>query len=353
LPTASNSFAARPAPNSGNAQELYDAIAAQLATPAFRPRALYDRFNIEVLCTTDAATDTLAEHIALRASGWHGDIRPTFRPDALLQLHDASWRAQIDALSTVSGITISSYSAFVRALEQRREFFKSLGATATDHGVLTPFTAPLGVIEATAVFERALRGQATQEDTRIFTGHMLMQMARMSIDDGLVMQLHAGSLRNHNNAVFEKFGANTGADIPIAADYTRNLQPLLNAYGNDARLRLILFTLDETVYAREIAPLAGHYPALRIGPPWWFYDSLNGMQRFFDTVIETAGIYNTTGFNDDTRAFCSIPARHDVWRRACANWLAGLVLKQIVSQRDAEQMLHALSYGLAKEGYRL
>lgn len=180
-----------------------------------------------------------------------------------------------------------------------------------------------------------------------------MQMARMSVEDGLVMQLHVGALRNHNRAVFERFGPDKGADIPIATEYTRNLQPLLNAFGNDRRFRLILFTLDEATYARELAPLAGHYPAVRLGPPWWFHDSLNGMRRFFDQVMETAGIYNTAGFNDDTRAFCSIPARHDLWRRAACDWLAGLVVRHVIDEQDAHEMARALAYDLTKITYRL
>jgi glucuronate isomerase len=338
--------------SAASADAIYDSTEAQLRKPEFRPRALYERFNIEVLCTTDAATDSLDNHQAVRASGWRGDVRPTFRPDVLLNLDTPDWRSQIDLLSASSAISVRGYGDFVRALEARRAVFKQLGATATDHAALTPFTAPLSESQAEAIFQRALRGQNEADDARLFSGHMLMEMARMSIDDGLVMQLHAGSLRNHHAHIAARFGPNSGADIPIASDFTRNLQPLLNAYGRDPRLTLVLFTLDETVYSRELAPLAGHYPALRLGPPWWFFDSLNGMSRFFDAVVETAGIHNTAGFNDDTRAFCSIPARHDVWRRASANWLAGLVLRQIVSMSEAHEMSHAMAYGLARETYR-
>jgi glucuronate isomerase len=182
---------------------------------------------------------------------------------------------------------------------------------------------------------------------------MLLEMARMSVEDGLVMQLHPGSLRNHNDILFEHFGIDKGADIPIGTEYTRNLRPLLNKYGNDPRLTLILFTLDESTYSRELATLAGHYPALRLGPPWWFHDSLNGMARYFDQVMETAGLYNTVGFNDDTRAYCSIPARHDVWRRAGANWLAGLVAQHFIDMDEAREMIEALAYGLVKQAYKL
>ena len=248
---------------------------------------------------------------------------------------------------------VVDYKSFIRALEQRRDFFKSMGATATDHAALTPATTELSPLEADSIFQRALKRQLEYADPARFTAHMLMKMASMSIDDGLVMQLHPGSQRNHNEIIFQKFGLDKGADIPIQTEYTQNLRSLLNKYGNDSRLTLILFTLDETTYSRELAPLAGHYPALKLGPPWWFFDSLNGMARYFDQVMETAGIYNTAGFNDDTRAFCSIPARHDVWRRASANWLAGLVVRQIVDMEDANEMIQELAVGLARRAYKL
>jgi len=336
-----------------SAQRIYDHIAAKLAAPEFKPRALFERFNIEVLCTTDAATDPLTHHQAIKDSGWRGQIRPTFRPDGVINFDAPNWRANIDALSEVSGIDVRDYASYLRALENRRAFFKSLGATATDHAALTPFTEELSVGEADTIFRHALQGQATADDAVRFTGHMLMEMARMSIDDGLTMQLHPGSLRNHNDMLFERFGLDKGADIPIGTEYTRHLRPLLNKYGNDPRLTLILFTLDESTYSRELAPLAGHYPALRLGPPWWFFDSLNGMARYFDQVMETAGLYNTCGFNDDTRAFPSIPARHEVWRRAGANWLAGLVARHVIDLNDAREMMEALTIGLVKDAYKL
>ena len=228
-----------------------------------------------------------------------------------------------------------------------------MGATATDHAALTPYTAQLTTQEADAILQRALSGKATSEDAHRFMGHMLMEMARMSTEDGLVMQLHVGSYRNHNQQIYGRFGLDKGADIPIQTEFTQNLHPLLQNYGNESRLTLIVFTLDETTYARELAPLAGHYPALKLGPPWWFHDSLNGMQRYFDQVMETAGLYNTAGFNDDTRAFLSIPARHDVWRRASAGWLAELVMQGIVDMEDAVEMAHDMAYGLAKKAYNL
>lgn len=339
--------------NGTSAQRIYDQIADCLAKPEYRPRALYERFNVEVLCTTDAATDTLEYHQQIKNSGWQGRILPTFRPDAVVNLDAAGWRANIDKLSVVSGIEVRNYRSFIQALEQRRAFFKQMGAKATDHAALTPRTLLLSEQEADAILQRALTGQTNAEDAAQFTAHMLVEMARMSSEDGLVMQLHVGSMRNHNGPIFENFGPDKGADIPIATEYTRNLHTLLKAFGNHPTLRIILFTLDETTYSRELAPLAGHYPTLKLGPPWWFYDSLNGMSRFFEQVVETAGIYNTVGFNDDTRAFCSIPARHDVWRRAAANWLAGLVSEGQVDLEEAHEMAQALAYGLVKQGYGL
>jgi glucuronate isomerase len=340
-------------PSASNADRLFDSVSEKLSTPEFSPRRLFEHFRILVLATTDAATDTLDHHRAIRASGWSGRIIPTFRPDAVVNLAAPNWQADIETLSQVSGIDIVDFASYIRALESRRDFFRSMGATATDHAALTPFTVELTKPEANAIFQRALNGQSTPDDAPRFTAHMLMEMARMSIDDGLVMQLHPGSFRNHNETISHRFGADKGADIPIQTDYTRNLLPLLNKFGNDPRLTLIVFTLDETTYSRELAPLAGHYPALKLGPPWWFHDSLNGMTRYFEQVMETAGIYNTAGFNDDTRAFCSIPARHDVWRRASANWLAGLVARHIIDLGDAHDMMSELAVDLAKRAYHL
>ncbi|HEY9226801.1 MAG TPA: glucuronate isomerase [Gemmatimonadaceae bacterium] len=333
---------------------VYDQIAERLTSPEFRPRALFERFRIEVLATTDRATDPLAAHRKVRESGWSGRVIPTFRPDAAFRIAAPGWRAELDALAAADGgVPIRDFSSFVAALEERRAYFKSLGATATDHGVVEPYTVRLSAERADAIFRRALAGEATAADQREFEGHMLVEMARMSTNDGLVMQLHAGAMRDHNSIVFERFGPDKGADIPLLTEYTRNLAPLLNAYGNDPRLTLLLFTLDESTYARELAPLAGHYPALRLGPPWWFHDSIEGMTRYREQVTETAGIYNTAGFNDDTRAFCSIPARHDLSRRVDANFLANLVARHRIDLDDARVMARALAYDLARETYRL
>jgi glucuronate isomerase len=336
-----------------HAQAIYDQIEAALARPEFRPRALFERFRIEVLCTTDAAGDSLEHHQAIRDSGWHGAVRPTFRPDVAVTLTHASWKAEVDRISDASGIEIRNYPTFIDALESRRAFFKTMGATATDHAVTVPFTHALTDAEAGAIFDRALAGEQTDDDAARFGAHMLMEMARMSVEDGLVMQLHPGSFRNHNTRVFDRFGPDRGSDIPLATEYTKNLHALLNRYGNAPGFTLVLFTLDETTYARELAPLAGHYPAVKLGPPWWFHDSIEGMLRFRHHATETAGFYNTAGFNDDTRAFPSIPARHDVARRVDATFLAQLVTRHVLDEAEAHAVMHDLTYTLVKQVYRL
>jgi glucuronate isomerase len=336
-----------------SAQRIYDEIGEKLASPEFRPRALFERFGIEVLATTDRATDPLEAHRAIHDSGWSGRVIPTFRPDALFRVASPDWRGEVRALEVAMGSPVGNYAAFAEALAERRRYFRSRGATATDHAVVEPHTAWASVQELDAIFARALVGAATEGDQRVFEAHMLMEMARMSTDDGLVMQLHPGALRDHHYDVAHRFGPDKGADVPVATEYTRNLRALLNEFGAHPNFTLVIFTLDETTYARELAPLAGHYPALRLGPPWWFNDSIEGMQRFRAMTTETAGIWNTAGFNDDTRAFCSIPARHDLARRVDSNVLAGLVARHIVDIDDARVMGRALAYDLARETYRL
>ncbi|GHO83103.1 glucuronate isomerase [Dictyobacter formicarum] len=337
---------------SANAQAIYDALAERLQQPEFQPRRLFERFKIEILATTDAATSRLEEHQKLRDSDWHGRVIPTFRPDAVVNIQPG-FAEQIRLLGEVSEIDVSDYRTYLTALEQRRRFFKEMGATATDHAAQSAYTERLSAHEADAIFQRALKNEASAEDARRFTGHMLIELARMSVEDGLVMQIHIGSSRDHNPDLLARFGRDMGADIPTASEFTHNFKPLLDLFGRDPRFSLILFNLDETTYSRELAPLAGHYPALRLGPPWWFFDSVLGMRRYFDNTVETAGIYNTTGFNDDTRAYPSIPARHDVWRRVSADWLARLVVEGIVDEEDAHEMIVDLAYRLAKQSYRL
>ena len=334
-----------------SAQDIYEQIAAKLALPEFRPRKLYERFNIEVLCTTDAATERLEHHQAIRQSGWQGRILPTLRLDGLANMYAPDWRQHIAALGDVCGGETDSYRAFIRAVEERRAFFKQMGARATDHSPVMVRTEELRAQDAERIFQRAVRGEATTEEALLFTGHMLMESARMSIEDGLVMQVHPGSYRNHNQWVYDTFGPDGGGDIPVQIEFTRSLHALLNKYGNDTRLTLIIFTLDESTYARELAPLAGHYRALKVGPPWWFQDSASGMVRYRQLTMDGAGLCNTVGFNDDTRSFPSIPSRHDLWRRVEANWLAGLVVRGLVDMDDAMEMIQDTAYRLAKRAY--
>jgi len=338
-------------PNSANAQAIYDHLEARLAKPEYSPKALFRRFNIEVLCTTDDATDTLVAHRRLQQEGFA--VRPTFRPDRLLDLHSPDWPAHLRKLSEVSGIAVSDFPSFLRALWQRRAYFQANGATATDHGALYPHIERLSPPAVEALFTKALRGQAEVSDTAQFTAHMLLELAHRSAEDGLVMQLHVGSIRNHNASLFQRFGPDVGADLPVAVNWTESLKPLLDELGNHPKLRLLLFTLDESTYSRELAPLAGHYPVLWLGPPWWFFDSVKGMERYLDSVVETAGFYNLAGFNDDTRAFASIPARHEVWRRVSCNWLAAQVVQGLMDIEDAQQAARQLAYELTKSTYRL
>lgn len=335
-----------------NADRLYDHIAQALTREDMRPRALYERFRIEAIATTDCALNDLASHEDILASGWGGRVLPTYRPDAVV---DPDRPGFLDALSRLFALTgePETWSGYLAAHRTRRMFFKSLGATATDHGHPTALTADLPVCEAIVLFDKIRSGAATAAEREMFRAQMLTEMARMSRDDGLVMQIHPGSVRNHNSALFARFGFDKGADIPSATEYVRALRPLLDAVGNDPSVTVILFTLDEAAYSRELAPLAGHYPALRLGPAWWFYDSVEGMRRFRETTSETAGIYNTVGFNDDTRAFLSIPARHDMARRVDCAWLSRLVCDGRIEEDEAFEMAHDLSYRLAKEAYRI
>ncbi|MEP7452715.1 glucuronate isomerase [Phyllobacterium sp. SB3] len=334
-----------------NADALYDRIAERLNDPSMRPRALYKQFGIEAISTTDAATDNLAAHDTILKSGWDGRVVPAYRPDAVVDASRTDFRTNVEAFVALAGTKLD-YQGYLEAHRIRRAYFKQRGATSTDHGHPNARTANLSTSEASALFERVLKGASTA-DADLFRAQMLTEMARMSIEDGLVMQIHPGSFRNHNAAVFERFGMDKGADIPRSTSYVEELKPLLDAFGNDSRLTLILFTLDETSYSRELAPLAGHYPALRLGPAWWFHDSPEGMRRFRELTTETAGFYNTVGFNDDTRAYLSIPARHDMARRVDCAFLARLVADHRLDEDEAHEIAHDLAYRLAKQAYKL
>jgi glucuronate isomerase len=336
-----------------NADRHYDIIAENLRKPEFRPRALFEKFNIEVLATTESALDDLRWHRMIRDSDWVGRIVTTYRPDAVVDPQFPGFRENVAQLGAIAGEDATTWAGYLAAHRKRRDYFKLHGATATDHGHPSAATADLAPAAAEALFARVLAPEVSDADAELFRAHMLTQMAAMSLDDGLVMQIHPGSFRNHNPLVHRQFGRDKGADIPTATDYVHALKPLLDRFGNERSLTIILFTLDEAAYSRELAPLAGHYPALRLGPPWWFFDSVAGMRRFRDATTETAGFFNTVGFNDDTRAFPSIPARHDVARRVDCAALAELVATHQLDEDEARDLAYDLAYRLAKAAYRL
>jgi glucuronate isomerase len=335
------------------ADQTYDHIAECLAKPEFLPRALFERFNIEAIATTESPLDDLRWHRMIRESGWTGKVVTAYRPDAVVDPEFEGFSANVEKLGSLTGENTGDWEGYLRAHRARRAFFKEFGATSSDHGHPTARTENLPSADAAALFAKALKGTCSAGEADAFRGHMLTEMARMSLEDGLVMQIHPGSHRNHSAPVMAAFGRDKGFDIPTRTDYVRALKPLLDAVGLERNLTLIVFTLDETSYARELAPLAGAYPALRLGPAWWFHDSPEGMRRFREMTTETAGFYNTVGFNDDTRAFCSIPARHDVARRVDCAFLATLVATGRLAEEEAYEVANDLAYRLAKQAYRL
>ncbi|TQV85112.1 glucuronate isomerase [Exilibacterium tricleocarpae] len=340
--------------NSATADLYYDTIDAALATPACKPRALFERYNIEVLATTESPLDTLEHHRALATSGWSGRVITAFRPDPVLDPDYEGFRDNLAQLGDMTGSDCFDYAQYLDALRQRRAFFKTLGATSTDHGHPTAKTADLTRAEAEKLFARVTApGPCAAADAELFRAHMLVEMAAMSLEDGLVLQIHPGASRNHNAGVFARYGRDKGADIPMRTNYVADLKPLLDRYGNETALSVILFTLDESNYSRELAPLAGHYPMLKLGPPWWFHDSPEGMLRFRRATHEVAGFANVVGFNDDTRAFLSIPARHDMARRMDCVHLAELVASHRLEEDEAAEIIVDLSYSFAKAAYKL
>ncbi len=346
-------FGITEAPNAANADRLYDTIDAALKTPAFRPRALFERMNIEVIATTESPLDDLSHHAAIRASGWTGRVITAYRPDPVVDPEACGFLDNLTAFAAIADVDIGDFGGYLEAHRRRRAFFRTMGATSTDHGHPTAATADLSKVEVDALWAKVRRGVATATEAELFRAQMLTEMVRMSLDDGLVVQIHPGSFRNHNAGVFETFGPDKGGDIPTRTDYVRALKPLLDRFGNARDLSVILFTLDETAYARELAPLAGHYPLLKLGPAWWFHDSPEGMRRYREQVTETAGFYNTVGFNDDTRAFPSIPARHDVSRRIDCGFLAELVVTHRLDEDEAHELARELAHDLAAAAYRL
>jgi glucuronate isomerase len=339
------------APDSSNL--VHDQIASWIADPENHPRALFDRFGIEALATTDPALADLAQHVRIAASGWTGRIIPTFRPDDLINPARPGQAQATQRLAEMTGTDVTTFGGFLDAIRLRRSVFRDRGATATDHDVPHLMTAWLPRSEIEALHTKALKGALRSDEAALYHGHMLTEMAQMAAEDGMVMQIHAGSTRSTNRALADRFGADMGSDIPRAMNWVDGLDALLNRVGNVPRFRLIVFTLDEASYARELAPMAGHWPALRLGPPWWFHDSLNGIRRYFDAVVETAGYRNLAGFNDDTRAFLSIPARHDLWRRGVALHLGDQIARGVLRQAEAECLAPLLAVDLARDAYRL
>lgn len=336
-----------------SADRIYERIDTCLAHPDFLPRALYERFNIEVLATTDSPLDALEHHQTLRGSDWKGRVIPTFRPDPVVDPDFPGFAENVERLGKIANEDTTAWTGYLRALENRRRYFTEMGATATDHGHPTAVTCDLPASRCETLLQKALSGKASKAEAEEFRGQMLMEMARMSIEDGLVMQIHPGSFRDHNPSLFSGFGKDKGADIPVRTDYVHGLKPLLDRFGNNPQLSVILFTLDESTYSRELAPLAGHYPSLKLGPAWWFYDSPEGMRFYRERVTETAGFYNTVGFNDDTRAFPSIPARHDIARRADCAFLARLTAEHRLDEDEAHEIAVDLAYLLPKSSYKL
>lgn len=331
----------------------YDTITQALTELDFRPRTLFDRFNIELLATTESPLDSLEHHQAIRSSDWSGRVVTAYRPDPVVDPEFEGFVGNLDRFSELTGEDCTTWRGYLSAHRKRRAFFASLGATSTDHGHPTAATADLAPAPAEALFERVRGGTPIAGDAELFRAQMLTEMAAMSLEDGMVMQIHPGSFRNHNRQLSDRYGRDKGADIPTRTDYVHALKPLLDRFGNEPALSIILFTLDESSYARELAPLAGHYPCLKLGPSWWFHDSPEGMKRFRLMTTETAGFYNTVGFNDDTRAFLSIPARHDVARRVDCGFLAQLVAEHRIEDWEAAELARDLSYNLVKQAYRL
>ncbi len=337
----------------GNAEAIYNRLSTALQQPEYSIRKLYDRFNIEIISTTDSPLSDLGHHQTVRSSGWHGRILPCFRPDPVVDPEYRGFTQNVAELGSLTGEDSSSWGGYLKALARRREFFVSLGTTATDHGHPSAATRDLSRSECERLFGLALKGQLSANEAEDFRGQLLTEMVRMSLDDGLVVQIHPGSFRNHNNQIFYRFGLDKGADIPTATEYVRALKPLLDRFGNESRVKVLLFTLDSSTLGRELAPLAGHYPLLRLGPAWWFYDSPEGMLSYRRNVTEIAGFYNTVGFNDDTRAFLTIPARHDMARRIDCSYLAELVRSDRLDEDEAFEVARDLAYNLAKSAYNL
>lgn len=338
---------------SKNALQIYSRIAAVLEQDDFLPQSLFQKFRIESLATTDGTSDSLEHHKFLESTPLKGKVIPTFRPDDVSDPSRADWADAITALEQSENVSIGSFSDLRGALRMARNRFISQGAKATDHGMPSAFTVELDESAKEVLFAKLRAGEVSERDAELFRGIMLMEHAQMSADDGLVMQLHPGASRNHARAILDRYGPDRGFDIPVRTEFTNALKPLLNKFGFAANFKVAIFTLDESTYARELAPIAGAYPSVRLGPPWWFHDSLNGMRRWRDATVETAGFFNTIGFVDDTRAFLSIPVRHDVARRFDAGYLADLAWSHRISEEDAFVLADHVAYHLSKSFFNL
>lgn len=336
-----------------NADHVFDLIGERLKDDDMRPLAILDKARVECIATTEFALDPLDNHADLSRRGLIGRIRTTYRPDDVCDPDSGQFVTNLTALGNLTGCDVTSWGGMLDAHRARRKAFRGSGATATDHGVPSATCVDLGDDQKQALLDRVLSGPATPQDAALFRAQMLTEMAGLSVEDGMVMQIHAGSRRTTDPEMLRLRGPNQGSDIPVPVDPVRGLEPLLHKYGSAPGFRLIFFCLDETIYARELAPMAGYWPALMIGPPWWFHDSPRGIARYLDQLVETAGFRNLAGFNDDTRALLSIPARHDVWRRGVCNFLGGLVAQHTLSKTDARHIATWLSADAAKEAYGL
>ena len=330
-------------PSAETADQIYDQIAERLASEEFKPRALHEKFGIEVLATTDDPCDDLSPHQFLRDDDtWSGRVIPTFRPDKYLDPGQPNWNANLDRLAEVSGVDTGTFGGFIAALENRRQYFKERGAVSSDHSHFDARTDSLESSEAERIFDAARKGEVSEEEATALRRHLVLEMARMACDDGLVMTLHPAVLRNHHLPTFEKYGPDVGTDIPVQVEFTESLRPMLVRYGTHPNFHLVIFTIDETVFSREIAPLAGFYPSVFAGVPWWLIHAPEAIRRFRAAITESAGFDKTSGFIDDTRAFCSIPARHDMSRRLDAGFLAQLVAEHRLGEDEASETMHDL-----------
>lgn len=338
--------------NSQSANQIREQIEAKLLEPEMLPRALFEKFNIEVLATTDSPTDDLAAHSELAQLQLGGRVLPTLRPDAFINAQTTGWKQRIEQLLAMTG-KATNHAGFVAALADRRQYFIDHGAFSVDIGAESAFTTILSDAEAEQLFQLGLKGELTAEQEVVYRGHMISELIGQSCEDGLVTTLHVGVHRNHSTETFKKFGPDTGHDIPIRAEFTKNLQPVLERYGLNQNLHLVLFALDETTWSREIAPLAGFYPSVFIGAPWWFFDAPSAARRFREATVETAGFYRGSGFIDDTRAFLSIPTRHEMARRVDSAFLAELVVQKRITRSQAEQIAVDLVSSVPKRAFKL